>query len=70
MRSSVLYATEAMYNINEKKMRQLEKIEEDHIRNLLDLKAGIQVPLHMMYLDLGQEPACYQVKRFQVNFLQ
>ena len=26
VRSSVLYATEAMYNINEKEMRQLEKI--------------------------------------------
>ena len=70
VRSSVFYATEAMYNRNEKEMRQLEKIEEDHMRNLLDLKTGIQVPLHMMHLDLGQEPAGYQVKRFQVNFLQ
>ena len=70
VRSSVLYATEAMYNINEKEMRQLEKIEEDHMRNILDVKTGIQVPLHLMYLDLGQVPARYQVKRFQVNFLQ
>ena len=70
VRSSVLYATETMYNINEKEMRQLEKIEEDHMRNILDVKTGVQVPLHLMYLDLGQVPARYQVKRFQVNFLQ
>ena len=70
VRSSVLYATEAMYNINEKEMRQLERIEEDHMRNILDVKTGIQVPLHLMYLDLGQVPARFQVKRFKVNFLQ
>ena len=59
VRSSVLYATEAMYNITEKEMRQLERIEEDHMRNILDVKTGIQVPLHIMYLDLGQVPARY-----------
>ena len=48
---------------NEKEMRQLERIEEDHMRNILDVKTGIQVPLHLMYLDLGQVPARYQVKR-------
>ena len=59
-----------MYNITEKEMIQLERIEEDHMRNILDVKTGIQVPLHIMYLDLGQVPARYQVKRFKVNFLQ
>ena len=33
-------------------MRQLKKKEEDNMRNILDVKTGIQVPLHLMYLDL------------------
>ena len=41
VRNSVLYAKEAMYNKSEKEMRQLKKIEEDHTRNILDLKIGI-----------------------------
>ena len=64
VRSSVLYATEAMYNMNEKEMRKLEQIEEDHMRKIIGVKTGIQVPLHLMYLDLGQVPARFQVKRF------
>ena len=39
------------------------------MKNILDLKTGIQVPLHLVNRDLGQEPARYQVKIFQVNFL-
>ena len=44
--------------------KTLIKIEEDYMRIILDLKTGIQVPLHTMYLDLGQVPALYKVKRF------
>ena len=45
-------------------------LKQSHMRNILDLKTCIQVPLHLMYLDLGQVPARYQVKGFKVNFLQ
>ena len=70
VRSSVLYGTEAMQNITEKEMRELERIEEDHLKNIFQVKTGIQVPLHLMYLELGQVPARYQVKRFKLNYLQ
>ena len=70
VRNSVLYGTEAMYNISEKELRQIEKIEEDHMRNIFQVKTGIQVPLHLMYLDLGQTPARYQIYRYKMNFLQ
>ena len=51
-------------------LRALERIEEDQMRNVLQVKTGIQVPLHLMYLDLGQTPARYQIYRFKINFLQ
>ena len=70
VRSSVLYGTEAMSHINETELRALERIEEDQMRNVLQVKTGIQVPLHLMYLDLGQTPARYQIYRFKINFLQ
>ena len=40
------------------------------MRKILGVKTGIHVPLHLMYLDLGQVPARFQVKRFKLNFLQ
>ena len=36
----------------------------------MQLKTGIQVPLHLLYLDLGQTQARYQIYRFKINFLQ
>ena len=70
VRSSIMYGTEAMYNITQKDLRELEKIEEDQMKHVFQVKTGIQVPLHIMYLDLGQVPARYQVKRYKVNYLQ
>ena len=40
------------------------------MKNIFQVKTGIQVPLHLMYLDLGQVPARYQVQRFKLNYLQ
>ena len=54
----------------ETEMRSLEKIEQDQMRNILQVKTGIQVPLHLMYLDLGQTPARYLMYRFKMTFLQ
>ena len=62
--------TEAMYNISESEMREIEKIEESQMRNIFKVETGIQVPIHLMYLDGGQVPARYIVKRFELNFLQ
>jgi hypothetical protein len=70
VRNSVLYGTEAMTHLNEKEIRELERIEEDQMRNIMQVKTGIQVPLHLMYLDLGQTPARYQIYRYKMNFLQ
>ena len=70
IRSSVLYGTEAMYNITEKELREIERIEENQIKNIFKAETGIQVPLHAMYLDGGQVPAGYQIQRYKLNFFQ
>ena len=44
IRSSVLYGTEALYNITESEMRGIEQIEGDQMRNIFQVKTGIQVP--------------------------
>ena len=70
IRSSVLYGTEAMYNITENEIRELERIEEKQMKSIFKAETGIQVPLHIMYLDGGQVPARYQIKRYKPNFMQ
>ena len=50
-------------------MREIEKIEEDQMRNIFQVKTGIQVPINLIYLELGQVPARYQIQRFNLNFL-
>jgi hypothetical protein len=58
-----------MFNLIEKEKREIEKIEEGHLRSIFQANTGIQVPIHIMYLDGGQVPARYQISRFRVNFL-
>ena len=70
VRNSVLYGTEVMYNIIEKEKREIEKIEESQIRNIFHTKTGIQIPIHLMYLDGGQVPARYLIARYRMNYLQ
>ena len=43
-----------MNRIDQIELRELENIEEDQMRNIFQLKTGIQVPIHIMYLDLGR----------------
>ena len=67
VRNSVLYGTEVMFNLIEKEKREIEKIEEGNLRSIFKTDTGIQVPIHLMYLDGG--PARYQITRYMVNFL-
>ena len=52
----MVYGTEAMYNMTEKDVIEIERIEENQIKNIFKTDTGIQVPLHIMYLDKGQVP--------------
>ena len=66
----IYHGTEALYNITESEIRGIEQIEEDQMRNIFQVKTGIQVPIHLMYLELGQVPARFKIQRFKLNFLQ
>ena len=68
LRGSNLYASETYYNINENEMRQIERIEEDFLRQLFKTTKGC--PLSQLYLESGQIPARFEVKKKRLLFLK
>ena len=54
--------------MKEDDFRKLEQIEEDQMRLLF--KTDKSCSLHLLYLESGQLPARYQIKRMQLNMLQ
>ena len=66
LRSSILFAAEAMYNIKEKEYRQLERIEEDMLRTIFKTEQGC--PIYQLYFKSGILPARYQIKRMKVVY--
>ena len=68
LRGSILYATETMIDIKEEDYRNIEKIEEDQMRKLFDTDRSC--PIHLLYLESGQTPARFQIKRMILNFYQ
>jgi hypothetical protein len=61
LRGSILYASEVYYELKESEIRQLERIEESYMRQVLKTSRGC--PITQMYLELGQIPARFQIKR-------
>ena len=51
-------------------MKEIEQMVESHMKNILKFETGIQVPIHLVYLDDDQISARYTVKRYELNFLQ
>ena len=66
LRSSILYAAETMYNIKENEMRNLERIDENMLRQLF--KTGNGCSIYQLYFESGQLPARYQIKRMKLVF--
>ena len=46
--------------------RKLEQIEEDQMRCMFETDRSC--PIHLMYLETGQVPARFQIKRMMLNF--
>ena len=42
LRGSILYASETYYNLTEKQLRSIEKIEEEYLRKILKTTKGYQ----------------------------
>ena len=54
LRSIILYGCETYYNLKEGEIRQLERIEEGFLRELLKTSKGC--PIAQLYLEVGQAP--------------
>ena len=68
LRASLLYACEAYVNLSEKEYRLIESTEENCLLKFLD--SGSQCPRSILYLELGQIPARFQIKKLMLNYLQ
>ena len=68
LRGSILYGAKAMIDMKEKDFRKIEQIEEDQMRLLFD--TTLNCSLHLLYLESGQVPARFQIKRMQLNMYQ
>ena len=68
LRGSILYAAECYYDLKEKELRIIERIEEGFMRKLLKTTAGC--PIVQLYLELGQIPARYQIMKLRILFLK
>ena len=68
LRSSILYACETYYNLKENEMRQIERIEETYMRQLLKTRKGC--PIKQMYLELGFYPARFDIYKLRLFFLK
>ena len=68
LRGSILYAAECYYDLKEKELRIIEKIEERFMRSLLKTTTGC--PIVQLYLELGQIPARYQIMKLRLLFLK
>ena len=68
LRSSILYACETYYNLKEKEIRILERIEEQYMRKLL--KTTKSCPISQIYLELGQNPARFHIYKMRALFLK
>ena len=68
LRSSILYASETYYNLKETELRQIERIEEGNMRQLLQTARGC--PISQIYLELGQAPARFDIFKLRLLFLK
>ena len=68
LRGSILYASETYYNLTEKQLRSIERIEEEYLRKILKTTKGC--PTSQIYLETGQWPARFQIKKLRILFLK
>ena len=68
LRSSILYASEAYYNVKETELRALEQIEENYLRKLF--KTTRTCPISQLYLEAGHMPARFEIIKKRLLFLK
>ena len=68
LRGSILYACEVYYNLKETELRQIERIEENLMRQILKTSKGC--PITQLYLELGQIPARFVIQKLRLLYLK
>ena len=68
LRGSVLYACEMYYNLKENEIRQIERIEENFMRKVLNTTKGC--PITQLYFSLGQIPARFEIQKMRLMFMK
>ena len=68
IRSSILYASDMYYQLKENELRQLERIEESYLRQVLKTTKGC--PINQLYLCLGQYPARFEIQKMRMLYLK
>ena len=68
LRGSILYAGECYYNLTEYQLRRIEKIEETFMRKIF--QTGRSCSNVQMYLEYGQWPARFELKKMRCLFLK
>ena len=68
LRSSILYASETYYNLKEKELRALERIEENYLRRVFKTSKGC--PISQLYLEIGHIPARFEIYKMRCMFLK
>ena len=68
LRGSILYVSETYYNLTENNLRNIERIEEGFLRKILKTQKGC--PISQIYLETGQWPARFQIKKQRMLFLK
>ena len=56
-----------MYNMKEREIRQIERIEENFIRKVLNTSKGC--PIVQLYLEMGHIPARIEIQKMRCLFL-
>ena len=68
LRGSILYAAECYYDLSENQLRRIERIEENLMRKIF--KTNKSCPIVQMYLEFGQYPARFEIKKMRCLFLK
>ena len=68
LRPIILYACETYYNLTETEVRQIERNEESYLRQIFSTPRSC--PISQLYLESGEYPARFEVKRMKLLFLK
>ena len=68
LRGTILYAADMYYGLKESELRQIERIDESYMRQVIKTTKGC--PITNLYLEFGQIPARFEIIKMRLLFLK